>query len=196
MDILISNERKIVERIKSFRIERGLTLSKLAEMTGFTKGYISRIEKSSKAPPISTIAKIARGLNVEITDFFSSNKTFFQKDKKLSIVRADERMAIGARGSSAGYSYQALAYDKLDKNMEPHIVTMGFNKNERTRHQGEEFFYILEGKMEFDYNGKSYLLEKGDFAYYDSDIPYSGRSIGTKKAKLLVSICPHKTSPI
>jgi transcriptional regulator with XRE-family HTH domain len=70
LDALISNERKIVERIKSFRIERGLTLNKLAEMTGFTKGYISRIEKSPKAPPISTIAKIARGLNVEITDFF------------------------------------------------------------------------------------------------------------------------------
>jgi transcriptional regulator with XRE-family HTH domain len=196
LDALISNERKIVERIKSFRIERGLTLNKLAEMTGFTKGYISRIEKSPKAPPISTIAKIARGLNVEITDFFSSKGTLPLRDKKLSIAKAGQRMMIGARGTSSGYSYQALVYNKLGKSMDPYIVTLGFDKNGSIQHPGEEFFYILEGKMEFYYNGKSYLLEKGDFAYYDSDIPHTGRSVGGKRAKLLVSICSQKTLPI
>lgn len=50
---------------------------------------------------------------------------------------------------------------------------------------GEEFIYVLEGKHELAYDGKKYLMEQGDSAYFDSGIPHSGRSLGRKKANIM-----------
>ena len=49
------------------RAERQVTLEKLALLTGFTKGYLSKVEKSEKAPPVSTLGTIARALEVTIS---------------------------------------------------------------------------------------------------------------------------------
>ena len=46
--------------------------------------------------------------------------------------------------------------------------------------------------MEFFFKGRSYILEQGDSAYFDSDIPHSGKSVGNKKAKLLIVIYSYK----
>ena len=38
-------------------------LEQLAKNAGITKGYVSKIENAHKAPPVSTLIKIARALN-------------------------------------------------------------------------------------------------------------------------------------
>jgi quercetin dioxygenase-like cupin family protein len=53
-------------------------------------------------------------------------------------------------------------------------------------HEGEELVYVLEGKLEFCLVNEKVVLEKGDFMYFDSAELHSGKSIGTKNAKLLV----------
>jgi quercetin dioxygenase-like cupin family protein len=52
--------------------------------------------------------------------------------------------------------------------------------------------YVLEGTHEFKYNGKKYILKKGDSIYFDSEVPHSGRSLGGKKAKVLAIIYSYK----
>jgi transcriptional regulator with XRE-family HTH domain len=49
------NETAIIKKIRELRASRKLSLEKLAELTGLTKGYLSRIEHSDKAPPIYTL---------------------------------------------------------------------------------------------------------------------------------------------
>ena len=51
----IINEADIGKRIKSLRNKKRVTLETLAADTGFTKGYLSKVEKSVKAPPVSTL---------------------------------------------------------------------------------------------------------------------------------------------
>lgn len=103
---------------------------------------------------------------------------------------------MSGRGTTYGYIYENLALEKKGKNMEPFIVTVGFEHpvNIQTDfcHQGEEFLYVLEGTMEFFFKGRSYILEQGDSAYFDSDVPHSGKSVGDKKAKLLIVIYSYK----
>jgi transcriptional regulator with XRE-family HTH domain len=53
-------ESEIGKRIKALRNEKGLTLEQLAAQTGYTKGYLSKVEKSIKAPPVSTLGTIGR----------------------------------------------------------------------------------------------------------------------------------------
>jgi transcriptional regulator with XRE-family HTH domain len=171
------------------RISKTLRAIRLAKkQTGLTKGYLSRIETSGHPPPIYTLAKISQALDIDIAELFSQRTS--EKYTKLSIKRKKDHVIANQRGTSCGYIYEDLAPDKRGKNMEPFIVDVGFDVvvdvEREFRHDGEEFLYVLEGKMEFFYAGDTYILEAGDSAYFDSDTPHSGRSIGKRKARLLI----------
>ena len=58
-------EQLITKNISNLRKQKGITLQELAEMTGLTKGYLSKIERSEKAPPYSTVNRIAIALGVD-----------------------------------------------------------------------------------------------------------------------------------
>jgi transcriptional regulator with XRE-family HTH domain len=194
------DERLIVEKIKEIRLSRNLSLEKLADLAGLTKGYLSRIENSTNSPPVSTLAKISKALNVDITEFFSDNLgppeltdiSITKKGERLK-VGGNERLRAGQRGNPYGYIYEALAYRMAGKNMQPYIIALsGESSDAEFQHEGEEFLYILEGTLEFFYKGKTYILEKGDSAYFNAGIPHSGRSIGNRRARFLCIIYSYK----
>ena len=185
----------IPQKLRALRKSRNLSLSELAEQTGLTKGYLSRIENSSNPPPISTLGKIATALGADITDLFPKIVEPAH-NHELVISRNLQGTASDGLGTSYGYYYENLALEKKGKNMEPFIVTVGFDHpvNIQTDfcHQGEEFLYVLEGTMEFFFKGQSYVLEQGDSVYFDADVPHSGKSVGDKEAKLLIVIYSYK----
>jgi transcriptional regulator with XRE-family HTH domain len=178
------DEKRIAEIIKQVRLDNQMSLEQLAKLTGLTKGYLSKIENSEKAPPFSTLKKIANSLNIDIGRLVSGDSEA-PKDMKLCIVRADEGKTIATKGTLYGYHYEALAYKKLGKNMEPYLILPAFNEKAVFAHEGEEFMYIIEGTHEFIYGDEKYVLEQGDSIYFDSSVPHSGRSIGEKRAKVL-----------
>jgi transcriptional regulator with XRE-family HTH domain len=185
----------IPKKLRALRKGKNVSLSELAEQTGLTKGYLSRIENSSNPPPISTLGKIATALGADITDLFPKIEESAQ-NHELVISRNLQGTPSDGLGTSYGYYYENLALEKKGKNMEPFIVTVGFDHpvNIQTDfcHQGEEFLYVLEGTMEFFFKGQSYVLEQGDSVYFDADVPHSGKSVGDKKAKLLIVIYSYK----
>ena len=183
---MIVTEESIVRNIKNLRKEKRITLEKLAELTGFTKGYLSRIERSKKAPPFSTLVRIATALGVDITYFFTSPER--AGNVPISVVKRSERPEIGGDGTLYGYVYESLGFKKSHKKMEPYVVTVDFEQRAEFRHEGEEFFYVLEGLMEFHYGDEIHLLEPGDSAYFDAGVPHSGKSIGPEKVRALVVI--------
>jgi transcriptional regulator with XRE-family HTH domain len=187
------DERSIARNIKALRINKKMSLDELSRLTGLTKGYLSKIERSHKAPPLSTLNKIALTMDVDVTYFLRENAEEV-RDVNLTLVRKGDRKKVVTKGSLSlyGYEYEALAYNKPGKNMEPFIISPALNKEATFRHDGEEFMYVLEGSHEFTYNGKRYILKKGDSIYFDSNVPHSGRSLGNKKAKILTIIYSYK----
>jgi transcriptional regulator with XRE-family HTH domain len=181
------DEKLIGENIRKARIDRRLSIEQLAKLSGLTKGYVSKIEKSSKAPPFSTLAKIAAAMNTDMTLLITTNSETAQ-DIPLSIVRVNERKDVL---SSRGRHYEALAHRKLGKNMEPYIITSTPESEAVFSHEGEEFMYILEGTHEFVYANKRYVLEQGDSIYFDSAVPHSGRGLAGE-AKILVVMYYYK----
>jgi len=182
------DEKIIAGNIRKARLDRHLSIEQLAKLSGLTKGYISKIEKSAKAPPFSTLAKIARGLNIDLMLLITTNSETAQ-DIPLSVVRADERKDVM---SLRGHHYESLAHRKLGKNMEPYIITSTLEAETVFSHEGEEFMYVLEGTHEFIYANKRYVLEEGDSVYFDSAVPHSGRSLSKKRAKVLVVMYSYK----
>ena len=185
------DEQAICQNIKARRKQLLLSLQDLADLTGLSKGYLSRVERASKLPPFSTLNKIAEALGVETISFFSDAPEP-PPDPRLTIMRAQERKLVTHAGSQHGYAYQALAQNLPGKNMEPYILEPAFDERGVFQHEGEEFFYTLEGSHEFTYDGKRYILHQGDSIYFDSGVAHSGRSVGRKKAKVLAVLFSDK----
>ena len=182
-------EEIIARNINTLRKKRKMTLEKLAELTGLTKGYLSKIERSRKAPPYSTLNKIAVAFGADPAFFLEENyrdkketQISFTKKGRGKIIRSVGSLA---EGSLYGYGYEALASDKSGKNMEPFIIEPSFDEEATFQHEGEEFMYVLEGKHELIYDGRRYIMERGDCVYFDAAVPHTGKSLGKKKARLL-----------
>ena len=57
-------------RIAELRKQRNISQEELAERCGVHRTYIGSIERGEKSPTLNTIEKFAKGLDVEIVDFF------------------------------------------------------------------------------------------------------------------------------
>ncbi len=179
------DEKEIIAKLRSLRRDKGVSLNQFARMTGLTKGYLSQIEHSTKTPPFSTLGKIAYALGVDITYFFSDKD---QVDTKITIVDPKERRRVAPGGLRRGYGYEALAFKKTGKNMEPYLITIDSQGGGSFKHDGEEFLYILEGTLELNYGGQRYVVKKGYSIYFDSGVEHSGRPINGDKVKMLCVI--------
>jgi len=178
-------QSEIIKKIKDLRFNKGYSLGQLSTLTGLSKGYLSKIENAVSVPPISTLHRIATALGVDLAYFFAQNH-LDQINKKIVVVRQNERKEINAEHQAAGIKRWPLASQKFGRNMDPYIIELPYDHNEVYQFEGEEFHLVLEGKVELSYGGERYILEEGDSVYLDADIPYTGRSIGDKPAKGLM----------
>ena len=180
-------ESEIGRRIKTFRTERKITLEQLAIKTNLSKGYLSKVEKSGKAPPVSTLANIARALNVTISALLGE----VGQGTSLCLVRKDERPFVNRNGISFGYSYEAVAYKYPNRIMEPYILTLPAGPKKRTlfQHEGEEILFMIQGTMKFRYGNEEYIANEGDCLYFDSGIPHFGEAVGEEDAKCFMVMC-------
>lgn len=188
----------INEKIKRLRLNRNITLKTLAERTGLTNGYLSRIENSPSAPPIATLTRIAEGLGVDISYFFASSTGSGKEDFHIVIDRrsadADAEFLSAFDRPGQQYRYRPLFLEKKDKNLQPFVMIPDFELGPVQTSQGEVFAHVIDGSIEFVYGDQKYRFHKGDSYYFDMHIPFTGRSLGKRKAKLLVVHYPYRRS--
>jgi transcriptional regulator with XRE-family HTH domain len=182
------------ERLAALRRERAITLERLAEVTGFTKGYLSKIENAKKVPPIGTLARLAAALDVDIGHFFQPRPAESASRARVSVVHVQDRQPTVRGGTAFGYDYASLAHRRRDKRMEPFFFSFPrrIERNVHFRHEGEEFLFILSGRVEFEVDGEKYLLEAGDCMYFDADLPHRGRALGGSAKAIVVTWAPRK----
>ena len=179
-------EKELGKRIQQQRTDRRLTLQDLAERTGYTKGYLSKIENSEKAPPVSTLINLAKALNISLSEIFGE----VEENSPISLVKKGDRRNIARDGSVFGYAYQTLAHKFQNKHMEPYILTLPLKPEENAlfQHKGEEILFVLEGTMKFFHGEKEFVVEEGDCVYFDGSIPHYGVCLGRKEVKCLMVI--------
>ncbi len=171
------DEKSISENIKKLRTQKKMTLQDLAIRTGLTKGYLSKVERAQKAPPYSTLTKIADALDIEITTLLAGDVTP-PADVRLFLSRGENRELIRETDQFAGYDYEILADGKPGKNMEPFIIHAPWEISRTYTHEGEETIYVMDGQLEFHYGNEVHLMNAGDNIYFDSIVPHVGRSLG------------------
>jgi transcriptional regulator with XRE-family HTH domain len=180
-------EAEIGKRIRRFRKERKITLDQLAEKTGFSKGYLSKVEKSDKAPPVSTLGNIARALNVTISALLDEES----QRRTICLVRKHERPFVTREGTAFDDAYEAMAYKYPNRLMEPFILTLPLKPTKRAiyQHEGEEILFVIQGTMKFLYDSEEYIVNEGDCLYFDSSLPHFGETMGPEEVKCFMVIC-------
>ena len=129
----------IGQKIKELRILRGLTQEELANRCELTKGYISQLENNLTEPSISTLEDIILSLGTSFSEFFSEEKAekiIFSKDDYFE-------------KKEANHTIKWLVVNSQKNEMEPILVELlkGAETEKDLPHEGEEFGYVLEGKI-------------------------------------------------
>ena len=109
---------------------------------------------------------------------------------RCSVVKKSERKLMARNGSVFGYSYETLAHHYPDKKMEPYILTIPAETEERSifQHEGEEMLLVIEGTMRFLHGEDEYIVETGDCVYFDSSVPHFGRPADGRDVKCVMVI--------
>jgi transcriptional regulator with XRE-family HTH domain len=182
---------KLGEKIRDLRLKRGNTLRQVAETTGLSIPLLSQVENNAVSPPVATLLRIARALDVGISYFFREEES----KERAVVVRKHERKKtfrpMHDRQSNGGYTYEALAYTKNSKHMEPFLVEFEPKKREAIsylRHRGEEFIFLFRGRLAFHYDQQEILLDPGDSLYFESEVPHGFRALRGRKAQAIVVV--------
>ncbi len=132
----------------------------------------------------SLIYNAADILGVDVLDLISGSAPtlsmccMVKKGKGYSVKRDEE------------YDYKHLAYTFRNKKAEPFLVTITPDGKPPVMHghEGQEFNYVISGKMMLYIGDISYELSKGDSIYFDSSVPHAEVALGDKEAQFIAVV--------
>lgn len=174
------------KRIRELRLLQKISIAALARDTGVSKSLISQVERGEVLPSLYTLEKLSIALQVPITEFFEVQTT---ADSETDIVvRRDKRQIITLPDSPKKYY---LLTPSLNEKLEFLIVefppsSVGTARNSFS-HEGEEYFYVLEGELTLNVFDKSYHLNEGDSGCFDSSKKHLFTNQSEKAAKVILA---------
>jgi transcriptional regulator with XRE-family HTH domain len=183
MDLL-----ELSQNIKRLRQSQKMTVESLAQNSGFSKGFISRLENFRITPSLKALQKISVALGVNISELF-------QKDmiKPLyTLGKLDEgQELIRDNNFEYGMHYHVLAHQQIDRKLNPLLVEYSKGKLERDflMHESDEFFVLLEGELDFYISDDTTCkrMNANDTLYLAANVPHKVRlAPGCDYAKALI----------
>jgi len=180
------DDAPLARRIQALRQAGGLDLADVSQRTGLSEGELTAIEEGRLSPPLGVLMKLAKALGSEMGTLIAGGA-----QAAHAVVRASQRQPISRRAGDAdtsyGYSYEHLAAAKANRAMEPFVVTLHPHAEAKpaSQHDGQEFIFVLEGRMEAVVGEVREVLDPGDSIYYDSGAPHYVRALGDQPARIL-----------
>ena len=166
------------KRFLRLRRERKMTLKQIANETGMSSAYISQIEKGKVIPTVAVILQLSRALEID-------SGILLNEEKRL----AGRKRVEDYRKRTEGYSYQTLTTESQRKHLKAFKVLVDPKSDQDVggyQHMGEEFIYVLKGRIEVLVGENKNVLSTGDSLHFNSSVIHKLRNVGTKVADLLV----------
>lgn len=174
----------IYERIRQLRTQQNMTLKELSDKTGLSISFLSQVERGNSSLAITSLQKIAEVLNVSMSSFFEEpvNNTY--------VTTRSTRKAIQIERSNA--TFVRLAGDFVGRALEPLYITLapGLVQDAAFNHQGEEFYYILQGKVVMTIENQDYELSEGDTIHFPSVLDHTWYNPTDEPAHIISVLTP------
>jgi transcriptional regulator with XRE-family HTH domain len=156
----------IGECLRATREQQGLTLEQAAELSGLSKSHLSRLESSERQPSVAALLALSSAFGVSVGALFGETQG---GAAPLHISKEDElrRESNGLTISTCSGFFGSSLIDALRITVSPDRPTPA-----PTRHQGEEWLYILSGMLRFEYDGEVHYLATGTAAHFNAELPH------------------------
>jgi transcriptional regulator with XRE-family HTH domain len=181
-----TGELRVGARLRATRLERGLTISEVAERAGLTAGFISQLERDLTSASLSSLYRICSVLGIRVGNLVDDVPAG-------RLIRREEQ----ARRSLAMGNAEHLLLSSRDERRfhvtESHIPPRGSAGDEPyTLPADVELVYVLRGTLELRVGEETHLLEEGDTFSYSPRDPHTWRNPSeTDEAVVLWTALPN-----
>jgi transcriptional regulator with XRE-family HTH domain len=174
--------------LRALRAERGLSLARLAEQCACSRSFLSQLERDLTSVSIPVLTTICQVLGVTLSEFFAAvepdGPARRPSDPLSSVIRAQEQVTVNP--SKAAIKYRFLTRDLPERGFDIVIgeIPAGY-LYPPAAHAGEEFGYILDGRLRLSIEGRDVDLEPGDSYHVVSTEPHGYQVLGETPARIL-----------
>lgn len=174
----------IGKKIKDLRKQYGLTQEELADRTELSKGFISQIEHDITSPSIATLVDILQCLGTNLEEFFagtSQEQIVFQEEEYFEKLDGDLKNKV-----------EWMIPNAQKNKMEPIRLTLepGGSTYPDNPHEGEEFGYVLSGRIQIHLGNSIYSAGRGESFYFKPDKTHYLSAEGKARACVIWVSCP------
>ncbi|WP_138416154.1 helix-turn-helix domain-containing protein [Aquibacillus sediminis] len=166
--------------VRSIRKRKKITIAKMSERTGLSKGFISNMENNNTSPSINTLQTVAQFLGIPLPYLL------LEKEQRMRVVRKNEReitthnkqnILVERLTSKGGLTLKRVT-------IPPHTST----GDEPHAHEGEESHLVLSGTILAEQGEDSVILEEGDSFSWNASVPHYVKNIGDEPAVALIAV--------
>jgi len=163
----------VPERIKELREILGISALDMAKDTGISFDTYNKYESGETDIPISVLYTIAIRLGTDVTVLLTGEEA---RMESAAVCRKNKGVQIERY---PGYEYSSLAYNFKHRTMEPLLVSLDSSKPEAApvSHSGQEFNFVVEGKVKVTVGKTGHILCSGDSIYFDARIPHGQSAV-------------------
>ncbi len=178
--------RDIAKRIKELRDIDGVSLESVAKELEINPVLYESWESGAADIPVGALFEIASRFRVDLTELITGEAP---RLKTYCLTRADSGPEVERR---TPYAYRSLAANFTHRKAEPFIVEAGPETEHRpielNTHPGQEFDYVIEGRLLVSVGGHELELREGDSLYYDSGEAHGMKALGGARARFIAVI--------
>ncbi len=176
-------------KLREARRRSDMVIDDVASQSGLSRAYISQIETGKASPTLQTVEKLADALKIPMAALFTDDNFC------LKVTRASERQVLQFGAEDAPIAQRKLIHflTAPDRTLELVMleIPVGFAAGPPDLgHEGEEAFYVLQGRVRVNIGDESHILEEGDSVHWAATLPHQTINIGKVKAKLVFARTP------
>lgn len=180
---------RVGQQIRDLRKAKGLTIADLADRIDRSIGYVSQIERNLSELSIPDLKRIAEALEVQISWFFHSTAAVPPGERDYVVRRGNRRRLNLARMGVV----EELLSPSLGGATE--LILTRFapgatGGEEFVSRDAEESGFVVQGRLELQVGGQSFLLEEGDSFCFRPGEPHRSRNPGEVECIIVWVITP------
>jgi transcriptional regulator with XRE-family HTH domain len=154
--------RAVGPRLRTLRTERDLTLAAVAERTGISVSTLSRLESGGRQPTLELLLDLAAAYDVSLDDLVVTAGTADPRVRRRPISR--DGMTMQPLSSTRSQGGQAFRL----------VIPAGRRRRtpDPRTHEGYEWIYVLSGRLRLVLGDHDLVLEPGEAAEFDTQVPH------------------------
>ena len=174
-----SQEVSVGRKIKKARTDKNISLYDMANDTGMSIEYIKELESGKAMPSVGTLLQISKALQIDSGLLFKDPEATAESRVKAYEKRTDN------------YAYEALTPGTENKHLKAFRIVidpMKVHEGVGYQHEGEEFVYVIKGKVEVKVGDHQNILTADQSLHFNSGIKHQMTNVSNKKAELIVVV--------